>query len=109
MNSIETALNTALTTAKTLSSGSFSYHNGTTAFTASVFKSFIRENNKEMQDAGYLESLDNLYVLAKTSDVSGWGLQPMTSKVYLDGESYLVGRTITKSNAYWQVYLRFIV
>ena len=92
-----------------LSTGSLSYikANGSPV-TASVYKSYQRDFNRDMQDAGYLESFDNTYVLAKASDVSSWGLTPMTSKVFLDGQPLLIGRTISKTNAYWQIYLRFI-
>jgi|ERR1044072_8949966 hypothetical protein len=93
-----------------LSTGLLTYtKSDNTVVSASVYKSYQRDSNSDMQDAGYLDSLDNLYVLAKTSDVSTWGLQPMTSKVTLDGTSFLVGRTIGKTNAYWQIYLRNII
>ena len=93
-----------------LSTGSLTYlKNGTTPVTASVYKSYQRDTNSDMQDAGFMDSLDNLYVLAKTSDVSGWGLLPMKSQVFLDGQSFQIGRTIGKTNAYWQIYLRNIV
>lgn len=107
---LDEALLSGLVKHASLSSGSLSYvkSNGTTV-SASVFKSYQRDNNADMQDAGYLDGLDNLYVLAKTNDVSSWGLQPLTSTVTLDSEQFLIGRTIGKTNAYWQIYLRKII
>jgi hypothetical protein len=50
--------------------------------------------------------LDDRYVMATPGDVSGWGLEPMTSEVTLDGVAYMVGRTINKTTSFWTIWLR---
>ena len=106
---LQTAYEMGLAKHTSMNSGSLTYNNGTTTLTCSVYKSYQRDSNKDQQDAGYLDSLDNLYVLAKASDIQTWGLLPMVSRVTLDGEPFLIGRTIGKTNAYWQIYLRLII
>ena len=107
MNSLAAILDAALQKAKSLNSGSLSFlKDGTTPVTASVYRSFLKDYNRDMAESGYEESFDNLHVMAKPSDVSGWGLQPMTSIVTLDGVQYMVGRTTTNTPGYFTIWLR---
>lgn len=106
MNQLEAALNTALTYVKALSSGTLNYVSGSTPLTASVYKSFIRDYSREMDNTGYQQTYDNLYVLVKPSDVASWGLKPMTSEVTLDGVAYMTGRTINTTLGYTTIFLR---
>jgi len=106
MTNLESAFNAALAKAKELSKGVLSFNNGSETLTCSVYKSVIKDYNRNMQDAGYTPSYDDLYVLASATDVSSWGLQPMTSKVSLDGVDYQLGQTINKTQYFWTIWLR---
>jgi hypothetical protein len=106
MNSLSSALSAALARAKQLNSGTLTYLSGSTTLSATVYKSFLKDYNRDMDDAGYSETYDNLYVMATPADVSSWGLQPMTSVVKLDGVEYMIGKTINKTTDYWTVWLR---
>lgn len=106
MNSLSSALSAALAKAKQLNSGTLTFVSGSTTVSATVYKSFLKDQNRDIDDAGYQESYDNLYVMATPADVSSWGLQPMTSNVQLDGVPYMVGRTINKTSDYWTIWLR---
>lgn len=106
MNSVADALAAALDKAIGMNSGVLSFVKNGTTLTATVYKSVIKDYNRDIANAGYEESLDNLYVLAKPSDVSSWGLQPMTSNVTLDGTPYMVGRTIQTNTSFITIWLR---
>jgi hypothetical protein len=95
---------------RSLNAGSLSFikTNGAPV-SASVYRSYQRDFTRDMEDAGFNDAFDNLYVLAKTTDVSSWGLLPMTSKVFLDGEQFLIGRTIGTAPGFSQIYLRKII
>jgi hypothetical protein len=96
----------ALAKAKSLNSGTLSYVSGSTTVTAKVYTGWLRDQSRNMEDAGYEATYDNLYVMASPEDVSNWGLQPMTSQVTVDGVAYLIGKTINKTSAYWSIWLR---
>lgn len=103
------ALQGALSRVKSINSGSLAYtgSDGTT-YTASVFKSFLTNRSRELRSEGdrYADSIDDLYVLATPSDVSGWNLLPMTSEVSLDGTAYKVGNTTTTTSGFVTIWLR---
>ena len=107
MNSVQAVLDAALAKAKALQSGtlSFTKSNGTVV-SCTVFKSYLKDQNYDMEDTGYSETLDSMYVLAKPSDVSDWGLVPMKSVVTLDGTQFMIGRTIAKTVSYYTIWLR---
>ena len=102
MNNIAEALTQALARAKSLNSGTLSYNGNS----CTVYTGWLRDQSREMVDAGYEATYDDRYVMASPGDVEGWGLQPMTSEVTLDGVAYMLGRTINKTSAYWTIYLR---
>jgi hypothetical protein len=82
---------------------------GTLTFNGSsitVFKSFLRNQNRSMNEFGYDDSFDDLYVLAKPVDVEGWNLQPMKSQVALDGTNYILGKSTTTTPGYITLWLR---
>lgn len=71
-----------------------------------VFKSFLRNRTRTMSEYGYDDTYDDLYVIAKPSDVVGWTLSPLKTKLYLDDVPYYVGRTTTETSGYITIWLR---
>jgi len=106
MNSVADALAAALNKAIGMNSGTLTFVKDGTTVSATVYKSILKDYNRDPANAGYEETYDNLYVLAKPSDVQDWGLQPMTSEVKLDGVDYMTGRSINKTTSFWTIFLR---
>lgn len=102
MGQLENALLAGFNAISALSSGTLTY--GTSSCT--VFVANNRDNSKKMTDSGYWDQFDDLYVLAKKSDVVDWNLKPSLSQVSLDGVAHMVGRSINKNNAVWTIWLR---
>lgn len=71
-----------------------------------VYKSFLKTQSREMQEVGYNNSYDDLYVLASPTDVVGMNLIPNQTEVTLDGVGYVVGRTVTTTPGYVSIWLR---
>jgi hypothetical protein len=102
MSDLATLLGQALDKLTTLNPGTLTFGGES----ISVFKSFLRNVNRQMNDFGYDDSFDDLYVLAKPADISSWNLQPLKSTVTLDGVSYKLGRSTTTTPGYVTLWLR---
>lgn len=76
--------------------------------TVTCYKSVYRDNNRTQEITGFDDSLDNLYVLCKASDVSTWDIEPLQSHIVLDGVEFCIGKSITKNESYWTIWLRSI-
>lgn len=82
--------------------GSLTY-NGQTIV---CFKSFLKNQTREMGQFGYDDSYDDLYVLVKPSSIAGWNLQPKKTQLTLDGVDYILGRSTTTTPGYSTLWLR---
>jgi len=78
----------------------------TTGTSITVFKSFLKNQDRKMSEYGYDDSYDDLYVLAKPTDVASWTLEPLKTKVLLDGVQYYLGKTTTTTPGYITLWLR---
>jgi hypothetical protein len=99
---VTAALNAGLDVLKKINAGTLTY-NGQSI---TVFKSYLRNRSREMQENGYMDGYDDLYVLAKLSDVSSWGLLPQKTLVTLDGVEYRVGQSTTSCAGYMTIFLK---
>jgi hypothetical protein len=89
------------------SSASFAYlKDGTTPVTCSVYDSFGHSQTYETVESGYDRVFSDKSVIAKTSDVGTWGIEPKKSLVYLNGVPYLVGGVVTYTDIYQWISLR---
>lgn len=82
---------------------------GTLAYsgsTVSCYKSAYKDNNYSMDNTGLMGDFDNLFVMARTSEVGSWNLEPYTKEVTLDGTPYMTGRTITVNGPATTIWLR---
>ena len=93
--SLENDLLAGLNAAKSMSSASMSYLSGSTTVSASVYVSFSHGIRYETDEYNYQKTFLDKSVIAKTSDISAWSLEPKKSKVTIDGVNYLVGGLIT--------------
>lgn len=71
-----------------------------------VYKSAYRDYNTAMDSTGLSMDYDNLFIDARTSEISGWGLQPYVNAVTLDGVQFMTGKTITVNGPATTVWLR---
>lgn len=71
-----------------------------------VFKSFLRNQVRDMGQFGYDDTYDDLYVLTKPEDIASWNLQPKKSILTLDGTDYVLGRSTTTTPGYVTLWLR---
>lgn len=96
------ALNNGLELLKQQNPGTLVYN----GHTITVFKSFLRNENRQMQLDGYTLQYDDLYVLAKPSDVANWNIVPNKTVVKLDNVDYVVGQSTTTTPGYVTIWLR---
>ena len=89
-----------------VSPATLSYLSGSTTVSASVVSSYGAGHKYQMNENNFIKEYLDYSVLAKTSDVSSWGLEPLKSKVVVDGTTYLVGGLITKNKLIYQITLR---
>lgn len=93
----------ALARAKTISSGTLQ-HSGSADIT--VFKSFLRNQTRDMKDVGFEQMYDDLHVMATPADATTLNLIPGHTQVTVDGIVYIVGRTVTTTPGYVTIFLR---
>ena len=74
--------------------------------TVTVYKSAYKDTNYSMDNTGLMGDLDNLFVMARTTEITGWNLLPYTNEVTLDGTPYMTGRTITVNGPATTIWLR---
>jgi len=89
-----------------LNSGTLSIVIANTTYTATVYKSAYKDNNRTVDGNAFFDDFDNLFVMARTDDVSGWNLKPETTEVTLDGTKYMTGKTITVNGPATTIWLR---
>lgn len=88
-------------------SASLVYMSGSTNVSCSVYASYGNTVKYETDLNNYQQVIQDLSVIAKTSDVGSWGLEPKKSHVTLGGIKYLVGGVVTYvSDAYQWITLR---
>lgn len=102
MSSVSSLLGLGLDELITINPGTLTY-NGQSV---TVFKSFLRNQTRDMQENGFEQMFDDLYVLAKPSDIASWSLVPSHTQVTLDSVVYIVGRTVTTTTGYVTIWLR---
>jgi hypothetical protein len=106
MSPTDRALTAALEIAISQSPAVLTFVSGSTTVSASVKKSYTEYSNRQQRDAGYEVGLDNMFVMARTGDVSSWGLKAQTSNVSVDGVPMCLGQSIGKTVVYWKIWLR---
>lgn len=89
-----------------LNSGTLQHSGSGVINRATVYQSAYRDANWSVDNTGFQEDYDNLYVMAKTSDVSSWNLKPLKTEVTLDGVKYMTGKTITVNGPATTIWLR---
>jgi hypothetical protein len=62
--------------------------------------------SRQVNEDGYDDGFDDLYVLVNEDYVDGWVLEPMVTLVDLDGVQYMTGRTVKNGGGYLKIYLR---
>jgi hypothetical protein len=100
---LEQALGAALNKLIALNPATLTNESGTSI---TVFKSFLKNKARTMNEFGYDDSFDDLYLLAKPDDVSSWTLEPMKTRILLDGVVYYLGKTTTETPGYVSIWLR---
>lgn len=105
MNKYDQVLRQGLEKLIDISSGEITYISASVPVHATVHRSYSQYDNSSPESNGYMR-MDNTYVLARTEEVNTWGLIPQVSEIDLDGATYILGTSIVKNNAYWQIYLR---
>lgn len=102
MNDIGSILQAGLDKLIQINPGTLTYNDQS----VTVFKSFLRNQNRQLNAIGYEDTYDDLYVLVKPSDIASWNLQAMKTLVYLDGVAYRLGRSTTTTPGYITLWLR---
>lgn len=97
------ALAAGLAKVKTISSAVLQ-HSGSADIT--VFKSFLRNQTREMKEVGFELMYDDLHVMATPADAATLDLIPGHTQVTVDGVVYIVGRTVTTTPGYVTIFLR---
>lgn len=72
----------------------------------SVYKSAYTDRSNSMDSEGLGVSLDNLFVMARSTEVASWGLKPFIHEVTLDGVAYMTGKTVTTTGPATTIWLR---
>ncbi len=103
---INTQLGAGLDKLISISPAVLSYQSGSTTVSASVARSYTRYERRTFKNAGVEDTFDDMYVMARPSDVESWGLEALKSQVALDSEPMMIGNTIKKSIAFWKIFLR---
>ena len=74
--------------------------------TAACHRTATISRSRSVNEDGYDDGFDDLYVLVNEDYVEGWELEPMVTRVDLDGVEYMTGRTVKDGGGYLKIYLR---